>query len=112
MDKPRINTKCGPEAKIQNEIIDFLTLRQWYVKSTHGNIYQYGFPDLYCTSSRFGQRWIEVKNPEGYCFTPAQLECFPKFCANGAGIWVLTAATEFEYQKLWKPCNWWMYAAC
>lgn len=109
MDKPRIYEKTGPEAKIQKEIIEFLTLRGWYVKATHGNTLQHGFPDLYATHSRYGARWIEVKNPESYSFTPAQEECFPKFCANGTQIWVLIAATEEEYQKLWKPCNWWYY---
>jgi hypothetical protein len=110
VDKPRIrNCKEGPEAKIQEAIIDFLMVRGWFVKSTHGNMYQHGFPDLFCCHSRYGIRWIEVKNPDNYCFTAAQLEDFPKFTANGAGVWILTAATQCEYEKLWKPPNWWAY---
>ena len=74
---------------------------------THGNMYQCGFPDIYATHSRYGIRWIEVKLPEmkGSKFTPAQHEHFPKLLANGTRIWVLTAATEFEYNKLFSPCN-------
>lgn len=110
MDAPRIYEKRGPEAIIQDAIIDFLTIRGWFVKATHGNMFQKGFPDLYATHSKFRARWIEVKCPTGYCFTAAQLEDFPKICANGSGVWVLTAATEEEYAKLWQPCNWWYYA--
>lgn len=86
-----------------------LTAKGWFVKSTHGNMYQSGFPDLFATHKRFGLRWIEVKRPVGYQFTAAQLEDFPKFTSNGSGIWVLTAATEAEYQKLFRPYNWGAY---
>ena len=79
---------------------------------THGNLYQKGFPDVYATHSSFGIRWIEAKNPNAYCFTPAQLDTFPKLAANGTGIWILTAATEAEYEKLWKPANWFVYLLC
>ena len=84
-----------------------LTLRGWYVKSTHGNLYQSGFPDVYATHYTHGVRWIEVKLPDmkGSKFTDAQWEVFPKLLANGTRIWILTAATEFEYAKLFKPCN-------
>jgi hypothetical protein len=80
-----------------------------FVKSTHGNIYQFGFPDLFATHRKFGARWIEVKNPLSYAFTPAQLEVFPKFVAFGTGVWILVAATEYEYKKLFQPCNWYEY---
>lgn len=103
------NTKKGPEAVIQEAIIGFLKIRGWFVKETHGNIYQYGFPDLYATHAKYGQRWIEVKNPEKYVFTPAQLENFPLFTMNGSGIWILTAANETEYAKLFQPYNWHFY---
>jgi len=75
--------------------------------ATHGNLYQRGFPDLYATHFKFGPRWIEVKLPnmKGSRFTPAQMESFPKLRANGTRIWILTAATESEYQKLFKPDN-------
>lgn len=75
---------------------------------THGNLYQRGFPDLYCTHPKHKQRWIEVKNPDNYSFTPAQLENFP-LISKGAGIWILVAATQDEYKKLFQAPNWWKY---
>lgn len=109
MQTPKIRRKQGPEAIIQADIIAYMVTRGWLVKETHGNLYQSGFPDLYCTHSQYGIRWIECKQETGYCFTPAQLEWFPKFTANGTGIWILCAATESEYLKLWHPPNWWVY---
>jgi hypothetical protein len=79
---------------------------------THGNMYQKGFPDLFATHSKFGQRWIEVKNPASYHFTAAQLESFPKMVANGSQVWIMGAATESEYKCLFRPGNWhvWLVA--
>jgi len=101
--------KHGPEWHIQKRIIKLLRGREWYVKETHGSAYQSGFPDLFACHSKFGQRWIEVKNLKKYSFTAAQLECFPKFNAHGSGIWILVDATEDEYKKLMKPPNWYWY---
>jgi hypothetical protein len=103
--------KHGSEHHIQEAIIIFLRYRGWFVKSTHGNMYQSGFPDLFCTHYQYGHRWIEVKDPNrsGDPFTPAQRENFPLLCANGSGVWVLTAATESEYKKLFTKHNWWQY---
>ena len=99
--EPRSNTGNGPEHKVQQAIIQMLRYKGWYVRVTQGNMYANGWPDLYATHSRYKARWIEVKLPEmkGSRFTAAQLEEFPKFCANGAGVWVLTAATESEYSS-------------
>ena len=108
---PRRHGKAGPEAKIQSDIITFLRDREWFVRHLHGNAYQSGFPDLWCCHVRYGHRWVEVKLPGmiGSRFTAAQLEVFPKLCANGSGVWVITGATESEYKKLWKKSNWWAY---
>lgn len=103
--------KKGPEAVIQEKVINMLLIKGWYVMVTHGNMYQSGFPDLYATHSTYGGRWIEIKNPEKYQFTGAQLIEFPKMCANGSGVWVLVAATEAEYVKLFKPYNWYLYTS-
>jgi len=105
--KPRA-TK-GPEEIIQEEICKFLRIRGWFVKETHGNMYQSGFPDLRAAHPDYGTRWIEVKNPKHYVFTAAQLRDFPLMCAHRDFIWIMTAATEDEYAKLFKPCNWMMY---
>lgn len=108
METPNIiNTKRGPERIIQDAIIDMLKIRDWYVMETHGNMFQRGFPDLYATHSMYGGRWIEVKDPNGFSFTAAQHDCFPKLIANGTGVWVLMGDSEHEYQKLFKPPNFW-----
>lgn len=111
MEPIKLREGKGPEAKIQEALVNFLKIRGWYTMETHGNMYQSGFPDVYATHSKFGARWIEVKLPEmkGSKFTPAQLDCFPKLIANGTRIWVLTAANETEYQKLFKASNLWVY---
>ncbi len=84
-------------------------LRDWFVIKTHGNEYQSGLPDLYAAHMSFGPRWIETKTPDKYAFTPAQLKTFPLMQAAGVGIWVLTAATEYEISKLFGPANWYHY---
>lgn len=73
----------------------------------HGSVYQSGFPDLYCTHIKYGARLVEVKLPgmKGSKFTPAQLEWFPILHGNGSPIWVLVAANEAEYKKLFQPAN-------
>lgn len=101
--------KGEPEKEIRTDLINFLKLRDWYCTITHGNMYQSGLPDVYACHIRYGTRWIEVKNPKKYSFTPAQLEVFPKLAAHGVGVWVLTEATEAEYNKLFKPANWYTY---
>lgn len=106
---PKLPRKKGPERIIQDNLIKFLRGYDWLVKETHGNLYQSGFPDLYCYHIKYGQRWVEVKNPGKYSFTTAQMEWFPKFSAHQCGIWILTAANEAEYQKLFKPANWYLY---
>lgn len=109
MQRPKIkDTNLGPEAIIQRDLVKFLEKRGWFVIETHGNMYQNGLPDLYCTHADHKQRWVEVKNPLSYCFTPAQLEKFPKI-SKGAGIWILVEASEHEYRKLWQPPNWYTY---
>lgn len=101
----------GPEAKIQKAIMNKLRMLGWFVRATHGNMYQSGFPDLFACHSRYGQRWIEVKLPDmkGSKFTPAQVENFPKFSANGSPIWIITGDSDYEMEKLFKPENWYQY---
>lgn len=106
MDKIRKLDRA--EAKIQEDIENKLTLLKWYVKSTHGNIYQMGFPDLYTAHRSYGARWLEVKRPEKYSFTPAQLENFPLMMAAGVGIWIATSADQVP-DIFFKPPNWYQY---
>jgi len=106
---PRFKESTGPEAKIQHALINLLKVKDWFVLSTHGNAFQVGLPDLFICHRRYGHRWIDVKNPSGYKFTPAQLDIWPLLCAHGSGVWILTAATEHEYEKLFQPCNWYTF---
>jgi len=101
----------GPEAIIQKAIILMLRQKGWFVKRVPGNAFLAGMPDLFATHKYFGIRLVEVKLPnmKGSRFTKAQLETFPKLCANGAGVWVLTADTQKEYEILKGPSNWWHY---
>lgn len=107
--KPFVRKRSGPEAKIQEDFMNLLKVKDWFCKETHGNEFQFGFPDIYAAHARYGARWIEVKNPAGYVFTPAQMETFPSMAAKGVGIWIVTAATEEQYELLFKPPNWWHF---
>lgn len=71
-----------------------------------GNAYQKGIPDLYAAKLGFGTRWIDVKNPKRYSFTRDQKIKWPRWENAGIGIWILTAATQAEYDKLFEPPNW------
>ena len=103
--------KKGPEKIIQERIESMLRYKGWFVLRTHGNMFQSGLPDNFACHSRYGQRWIEIKDPNrhGDVFTPAQHETFPKLQANGSGVWVMVGDNEREYKKLFERPNWWTY---
>jgi len=109
MNPKILGKKKRPEDIIQDAFTEYLERRKWSVKSTHGNAFQWGFPDLYCCHISYGSRWVECKCPISYSFTRAQLEYFPELNSHGVGVWVITAATEYEYKKLFQPQNWWHY---
>jgi hypothetical protein len=109
MDQFKVKAKRKPETLLQKKMCLYLRARQWYVKEMHASLFLAGVPDLYCCHSKYGPRWIELKILETGRYTPAQLEEFPKMAANGAGIWVLTADTDEEYMKLFRPCNWLLF---
>jgi hypothetical protein len=98
--------KHGPEWHIRQALIGFLEARGWLVEHTHGNLYQTGFPDLYCHHPRWGYRWIDCKQSTKHTFTKAQRHKWPLWEKKGVGIWILTAATQEEYDKLFGPPNW------
>lgn len=99
---------CGPEAKIRAALVSYLETRGWLVNITHGNAYQTGFPDLYIARDA-ATRWIDVKTPGRYSFTKAQRAKWPEWERYGIGIWILVAATQEEYDKLFAPPNWRAY---
>lgn len=109
MKRPKMKIRETPEKDIRDGIKRELTLLGWTVFVTHGNEYQHGLPDLYCMHPKYGVRWVEVKNPEAYSFTAAQMEKFPLFSANNVGIWILTGFTKEDINKLFGPPNWWSY---
>lgn len=111
MEPLKLPNKKGPEFHIRAAVIKMLHLKGWYVKIVHSSEYSSGFPDLYATHKKYGPRWIETKLPnmEGSRFTAAQMETFPKMSANGSPIWILVAATENEYKKLFAPENFMEY---
>ena len=111
MNSKDVRKKQNPEAKLQKAIVEYLRSLEWFVKETHGNVYQSGFPDLWCSHHNYGHRWVEVKLPGmvGSKFTGAQLRDFPLFCAHGSGVWIMTAATLEEYEKLKGESNWHLY---
>jgi len=94
------------ELHIQRKLVKFLRDRGWHVERMLANAYQVGCPDLYCFHREWGARWVEVKRPEGYSFTRAQRLKFPEWDRAGIGIWILTAATEEQYNLLLGPPNW------
>jgi hypothetical protein len=96
----------GPEWYIQNKLKDFLRAREWLVEQTHGNLYQKGFPDLYVKHKRHGHRWIDCKQPKKFSLTRDQRLKWPIWHDYGIGIWILTAADQSEYDKLFAPPNW------
>ena len=101
-----IKPKHGPEWHIQQRLIQFLQSRKWTVEVMHGNAFQRGIPDLYLFRDDWGARWVDVKHPKKYSFTKAQKIKWPTWHRAGIGIWILTAATQREYDKLFAAPNW------
>jgi hypothetical protein len=96
----------GPEWYIQRDLKRFLEDRGWMVETTHGNLFQRGFPDIYAAHVKWGKRWIDCKVEGRYNFTKAQRQKWPVWDAFGVGIWILTGATQAEYDKLFAAPNW------
>jgi hypothetical protein len=104
MDEGTLERKL--ESKIQREIAEYLRIRGWHVERMLANSYQSGIPDLYAFHKKWGQRWIEVKRAEDYSFTLRQRQKWPVWEKADIGIWILTAATQEQYDLLFKPPNW------
>lgn len=97
--------KRGPEWYIQRDLIEYLQTRSWLVERMIGNAYQVGIPDLFAHHIKWGSRWIDVKVKNRYTFTPAQKIKWPMWEKHGLGIWILVAANQSEYNKLFGPPN-------
>jgi hypothetical protein len=109
MDKPKIRKPHGPEYGIQKKVVTFLRERGWHVERLIGVGWQYGLPDLFACHRSYGMRFIEIKNEDHYVFTKQQRWKFPLLMQNGCGIWILTDADEFQYNRLFREPNLWDY---
>src|SRR4051812_10131329 len=101
-----------PETIIRNALLTYLRARGWFVEIFYCNRFQKGIPDLGMWHPTHGFRWVDVKQPVDYDFTDAQLKKWPQWEATGLpglGVWILTAATDEEYLKLFGPPNWRTY---
>lgn len=81
--------------KIVKPLTDFLEWKGWFVKKTHGNQFQEGFPDLFISHMDYSPRWVEckVKRKGKSCvFTRSQRRDFPIFIRNNVPIYVVAAA--------------------
>lgn len=108
--KPVFRTR--PEAALQAKIVQFLRLRGWHVRSTHGNAYQKGYPDLLCYNKSLElYRPIDVKVEKSHRYTKAQCLEWPKWMPEegGPGVWIMMGADDIWYQKLFQPPNMWDY---
>jgi hypothetical protein len=98
---PKIRrARHGPEWYIQRDFVTYLEARGWRCKRMIGNALQTGVPDYYAMHRRHGTRWIDFKNPKSYEFTPAQILEWPLWEAEGVGIWIITAASQEQYDLL------------
>jgi hypothetical protein len=97
---PIRRAKHGPEWFLQRDHVEFMKARGWYGKRMIGNALQTGVPDYFFLHERHGTRWIDYKNPSSYEFTPAQIIEWPKWEAKRVGIWIITAATQEQYDLL------------
>jgi len=98
--------KHGPEWYIQQDVTEYLEARGWLVEVMHGNAFQQGIPDLYIHHPKWGSRWVDCKQPKNYTFTRAQRRKWPIWDDFGVGIWILTAANQEQYDKLFGLPNW------
>jgi hypothetical protein len=110
--EPKNVARNNKEAILQKKIVLKLRSLEWLVKETHGNLYQWGLPDLYAAHYTYRERWIEVKIPgrtPGNVFTQAQHKFFRELQSKRIGVWVLTSDSDEEINKLFGEANWWHY---
>lgn len=106
MAKNTLKDGSESEFSIQDRIVDYLEAEGWLVERMVGNAYQFGIPDLYCFHPLYGARWIDVKHPYQHTLTKAQRLKWPIWESFNCQIWILVDATQEEYDKLFKECNW------
>ena len=95
----------NPESGIQASIQRFLRQRGWLTERMHGNAYQVGIPDLFAFHKKHGFRWIDVKVKGKYSFTKGQCQKWTEWEKHDLGVWIMIAASDDEYMKLFQPPN-------
>jgi len=103
MDPIKLRSEHGPEWKIQQQFIKFLEYRHWHVERMIGNMMQFGIPDIYIAHKEYGDRWVDLKNPNDYDFTMRQIQKWPVWEKYGIGIWIITG--NHDYWKLFERPN-------
>lgn len=91
------------ENKVQERIFKELRLRGWHVENFHGNLHQSGIPDGRAWHPEHGSRWIEVKRPDAWEFTPDQLIVFPRMIEARDWIWFLSGPQDILKLKHTPP---------
>ena len=103
--------KSRPEAAIQKRIIAMLRDRGWFCRSTHGNAYQRGFPDIFAYNDSFAKlpwgalRWIDCKVKGRSRYTKAQCQEWPEWELGNVGIWIMFEGDDENYKNLFQPPN-------
>jgi hypothetical protein len=95
-----LRRKNPHENVIRDAIAAYLRQRFWMVRVIHATEFMSGLPDLWAAHAEYGTRWIEVKKTAGYRLTPAQRLTFPEMESKRIPVFILTAATDVEYLKL------------
>jgi len=93
--------------EVSRPLVAFMRKRGWHCTKMHGNMYQQGVPDLYCTHPKFGVKWVETK-VVGKKLRATQRKLFREWAQHGSGnIWVINHCDD--YGKLFDPPNWYRY---
>ncbi len=100
------NIKQETDNQLRRKIVKYLTLRGWYVEPLLSNAYHDGIPVLYCFKREYGFRWVEPKRPDDRSLTRLQWRKFSEWEEVNLPIWILTAATQEQYDLLFGPPNW------
>lgn len=93
--------------KVSGPLRKMLESRGWLTIKMHGNKYQSGIPDLYCTHPEHGHKWIETKLASG-SLTRSQRAMFKKLTDHGDSVYVIfDPNTVFEV--IFNKPNWWKW---
>jgi hypothetical protein len=106
--------RSSPEDRIQERIKSFLEAHGWLVEKMHGNAFQKGIPDLYCFHPELNNpeglhRWVDVKVKGRYRYTKDQCQKWTKWEGFRLPVYIMVAATDEEYAKLFGRPNFRLY---